>query len=305
MTRTDHKSLQLDASGAEDQHHRLRHVVKALDEMVWAITPPMLATIQEIVSNRLAGNRPDPLELEERLVDSHHGFEFAPLTIEYEVRGRGRGGGSTTGQIAVLPIYGVIMPRATLFSSMSGGTSVEQLMAAFDSAVNDPNITSILLDIDSPGGSSDLIAELGQKIYEARGSKPIAAVANTDAGSAACWIACQCDEVGVTPSGKIGSIGVYGTHQDISAALEMKGVKPTTIQYGEVQDRAAPVRAAQRRGEGLRAERRRLDGRDVHERRRAWPRRQRRDRPRQLRAGPHAHGEGRRQGRPRRSRRDV
>lgn len=236
---TETEGLRLDASGDD---RRYRHITKALDEMVWAITPPMLATIQAIATRRFRdGERLEQHEIDEALADaSHHGHEFAPLMIEYELRGQGRGGAARSGQIAVLPVYGVIMPRATVFSSMSGGTSVEQVMAAFNSAANDPNVTSILFDIDSPGGSSDLIAELGQLIFDARGSKPIAAVANTDAGSAACWIASQCDEVGVTPSGKIGSIGVYGTHEDLSEALAMKGIKPTTIQYGEYKTELSP-----------------------------------------------------------------
>src|SRR5439155_18801629 len=116
--------------------------------------------------------------------------------------------------IAVLPIHGVIVPRAGMFSDVSGATSAEGLTARFNSAMADPRVRAIALDLDSPGGAVQGIQELGDAIYAARGTKPIVAVANHLAASAAYWLASQADELVVTPSGEVGSIRVLAVHDD-------------------------------------------------------------------------------------------
>jgi signal peptide peptidase SppA len=133
------------------------------------------------------------------------------------------------GTVAVLPIYGVLIPRADAMMQMSGGSSVERLQATFHDVVEDENVTAIVLDIDSPGGSSFLIAEFAAAIREARGTKPIVAVANPRAASAAYWLASQADELVVTKSGDVGSIGTFVIHEDISKALDDEGVKITEV----------------------------------------------------------------------------
>ena len=88
------------------------------------------------------------------------------------------------------------------------------------------------MDVDSPGGSVFGLKELSQKIFDARGTKPIYAVANSMAGSAAYYIASAADQMIVTPSGEVGSIGTIAIHEDMSVALENEGVKITVIKAG-------------------------------------------------------------------------
>jgi signal peptide peptidase SppA len=138
------------------------------------------------------------------------------------------------GAVAVVPLTGVITPRGSLLQMLFGGNSggLMGFRESFRDAVGDDSIGTIVLDVDSPGGSTDLVTETAAEIRNARGRKPIVAVANTDAGSAAAWIAAQADEVVVTPSGMIGSIGVFALHIDESEALSMEGLKPTFISAG-------------------------------------------------------------------------
>lgn len=65
-----------------------------------------------------------------------------------------------------------------------------------------------------------------------REDRPIVAVANTCACSAAYWIASAADEIVVSPSAQVGSIGVFTIHQDISEALAAEGVRMTLIRSG-------------------------------------------------------------------------
>lgn len=134
--------------------------------------------------------------------------------------------------VAVLPMVGVIAQRMGLMSEASGGVSTERLGKEFDALVNDPEVGAIVLDVDSPGGNYYGTPEMASKVLAARGSKPIVAVANSMAASAAYWIASAADELVVTPSGDVGSIGILAVHYDYSAMNEELGVKPTYVTYG-------------------------------------------------------------------------
>lgn len=137
-----------------------------------------------------------------------------------------------SGSVAVINIYGVINQRAS--GDLSTETaSTEKLSLAIRAALANPETKALVLNIDSPGGSVYGVAELGAEIMRLRGSKPIIAQANSLMASAAYWIGSACDELVCTPSGEVGSIGVYGTHQDWSAAYEDLGVKFTMIKAGK------------------------------------------------------------------------
>jgi len=82
--------------------------------------------------------------------------------------------------------------------------------------------------------------ELADKIHAARGGKPIVAVANAYAASAAYYLAAATDEVVVTPTGQVGSIGTMAVHVDQSGLNEQVGLKPTYIHYGENKVRGNP-----------------------------------------------------------------
>jgi signal peptide peptidase SppA len=106
--------------------------------------------------------------------------------------------------------------------------------------VNDKDVSAIILDVASPGGMTDMISELATDIRQARGKKPIVAVANTKAASAAYWIASQADEVVVTPSGSVGSVGAFAAHDDLSGAMEKAGIKTTLVSAGKFKTEANP-----------------------------------------------------------------
>jgi capsid assembly protease len=142
---------------------------------------------------------------------------------------------ASSGGVAVIPVFGTIAHRAHMVNQVSGsgGTSAEKLGAAIQAAAQDPAVGAIVLDVDSPGGSVAGTQELVDKIYSARESKPIVAVANSTAASAAYWIASAASEFIVTPSGSVGSIGVLGVHEDRSAGLAAEGKKLTFIHAGK------------------------------------------------------------------------
>lgn len=140
---------------------------------------------------------------------------------------------SNRGAIAVIPIHGMIEHRSSFLLDVFGGTSIEDIRSSLRAAVADPQVSSIVLDIDSPGGGVAGVTELAAEIRAARSSKRIVAVANTTAASAAYWLAAQADHVLVTPSGQVGSIGIFAIHAEMSKALEAEGVTVSIIKAGE------------------------------------------------------------------------
>lgn len=156
------------------------------------------------------------------------------VPVAAPARAARRGATQSGGFVAVIPITGLITPRGSFFSFLfGGGGGLMEFRESFREAVNSPEIQGIVLDVDSPGGYVDLVPETAQEIYDARGSKPIVAVSNTMAASAAYYLAAQADEVVVTPSGSVGSIGVYMVHDDWSGFNEQMGIDPTYIYAGK------------------------------------------------------------------------
>src|SRR5205823_8367921 len=103
--------------------------------------------------------------------------------------------------IAVIQAFGSLVRRKTGLQAYSGLTSYADLAAAFDSAVADGNVKAILLRIDSFGGEAGGCFELCDQIYQARKVKPVWAVADINAMSAAYAIGCSAERFYVAPSG--------------------------------------------------------------------------------------------------------
>ncbi|MGV1045358.1 S49 family peptidase [Limnohabitans sp.] len=148
----------------------------------------------------------------------------------------------SSGGIAVLPLYGVVTQRGNMVDDVSGpgSMSTQQFSAALRQALADPQVGQILIDIDSPGGSVYGVAELADEIMNARAQKPVVAIANSLAASAAYWIGCSAGEFYVTPGGEVGSIGVWQSHFDYSQALAAEGVTPTLISAGKFKVEGNP-----------------------------------------------------------------
>lgn len=214
---------------------KYEQVVRAVAERPWAIRRETLDVIVALVAERASGAELTEEEIRARIGSNE--AARAPYAIEVAAAA---GSQRPAGIVQVLPLYGVLIPRATLFSDVSGATSLQRFSAALRAAIDDPDIGAILVDVDSPGGMVDGCTELAADIRSYRGTKPMAAIANHEAASAAYWLATQFDEVLVTPSGQAGSIGVFSAHDDVSAAMAKLGVKRTLISAGKYKTEGNP-----------------------------------------------------------------
>ncbi|WCR59235.1 MAG: Putative signal peptide peptidase SppA [Wolbachia endosymbiont of Ctenocephalides felis wCfeF] len=134
--------------------------------------------------------------------------------------------------VAVIPIYGILTKKPGTFDYILGMTSYEKIHEEIKEALSDKKIETILLDIDCPGGEVNGLFDLSDFIYNARGKKKIIAIANDDAYSAAYAIASSAEEVFVTRTSGVGSIGVIASHIDQSEFDEKQGIKYTTVFAG-------------------------------------------------------------------------
>jgi signal peptide peptidase SppA len=135
--------------------------------------------------------------------------------------------------VAIIPIRGTLMKRFSWISAASGCSSYAGLGQAATQALADPQVKAVLFDVDSPGGTTHGCFELSEALYQMRGGKPIWAVANDLAASAAYALASAADRVLLTRTAGVGSVGVFALHADQSGLDEQAGVKYTFVFAGD------------------------------------------------------------------------
>lgn len=142
--------------------------------------------------------------------------------------------------IAVLPIHGTLVKRTLGLEAASGLTSYAEIGARLEAALGDPLVAGIVLDIDSPGGETGGCFELARRVREAAAVKPVWAVANDAAFSAAYAIGCAAERLFVTETGGVGSIGVIALHVDQSVKDAQDGYRYTAVTAGERKNDYSP-----------------------------------------------------------------
>lgn len=195
-----------------------------------------------------------PLEahwaMETRALDQLIEFRRAALSMEPEALGqvrqalsmaRKQDAGSDAGPgyevvdgVAVIPFEGIVTKRGTCMGSMFGGDAVTSTtQQAVEAAVADPIVDSILLVIDSPGGTVSGTAALADAVHAANVAKPVTAYCSDMAASAAYWIGSQAGKMFANATAAIGSIGVYAAIPDVSRQYANAGVEMKIVKAGE------------------------------------------------------------------------
>jgi signal peptide peptidase SppA len=135
--------------------------------------------------------------------------------------------------VALVHICGTLVQKNGYLRPYSGMTGYDGIRQTFLTALTDPDVKAIALNIDSCGGEVAGCFDLVDTIYDARGEKPIWAILDEAAYSAAYALASAADRIIVPRTGGTGSIGVVTCHVDWSKALAGSGIAVTFIQYGD------------------------------------------------------------------------
>ena len=133
--------------------------------------------------------------------------------------------------VAIIHIHGAVGKMLTEYERMFGMTDYDDIAEQVADADANPNINSILLHIDSPGGTITGLPELAAKLRNV--SKPLVAYTEGTAASAAYWIASQADSVLLSESAEVGSVGVYVALLDQTEYLRQMGLKVNAVSAGE------------------------------------------------------------------------
>jgi len=157
---------------------------------VWLIHPEKLKTMTEVILQKVMDDGSFNL-------------------LQLEPRNEKRSHVQKIGNVAILNIEGVLVPKASWLDTMCGFVSTIELQTEFEQLVSDPMVKRIVLYFDSPGGTSLCIPEFANSVYRARSEKEVVAFTDTFMCSAAYFIGSAAEQVVVTPSSIIGSIGTY------------------------------------------------------------------------------------------------
>ncbi len=139
----------------------------------------------------------------------------------------------SSGGVAIIPVMGTLVQRASGLDAMSGMTSYSSVSRLIDAAIQDRDVNSILLEMDSPGGEVSGLYDIADSIYAAREQKPIWAIANEQAYSAAYAIASSAAKLYMPRTAGVGSIGVIAMHVDQSKRDATQGYTYTAIYAGD------------------------------------------------------------------------
>jgi signal peptide peptidase SppA len=139
------------------------------------------------------------------------------------------------GDIAIVNVCGILMKNVDEdVEMMLGLLNIDRISFTLDTLANDPTVSHIILNFDSPGGETTGIYELGQKIKDIDTNiKPIYSWSENQMDSAAYWLGSQARLIGMSPSANVGNVGVYILTPDESMKNENEGTRIQEIFSGK------------------------------------------------------------------------
>ena len=139
---------------------------------------------------------------------------------------------------AIVPIKGVIGRNLSELESYCGAVDLKDVEEMLEAVERDARVKTIIFAVDSPGGTSVGVPELANRIRSSK--KQTIAFTDSEACSAAYWLASQCEQVFATPSASVGSIGCYIAYLDESQAYADEGLKVDVVKAGKYKGCGIP-----------------------------------------------------------------
>ena len=146
------------------------------------------------------------------------------------------------GNTAIVSVMGPLLNHLSFAEWAMGYNSYEWILEDLRNALSDETVSNIVLDFDSPGGSSSEMFELAAYIRKMSADKPIYGWVGSMACSAAYGLASACAKVYANPAAEIGSVGtmIIASHQEepdsdgvkyiqiVASDSPLKNADPTT-----------------------------------------------------------------------------
>jgi len=208
----------------------MSQILSVLQQQVWAVESVSLGNMAKVLVRHAMG---DKLPVEQIALITTERDRVHARMVQVQAEANSSAGVFRRGSVAWIGIGGVLVKRASQVNGASQprGTSYEAIKTQFRAAVGNPEVRSILLHIDSPGGAVDGIMDLAAEIRKS--PKPVWAICDGMAASGGYWLASSASKVlASSVDALIGSIGVYIVVVDTSAKAEKEGVKVHLIASG-------------------------------------------------------------------------
>jgi len=192
------------------------NLIHAVSGRPWAVRAELAAHVRGLVAKEGITGLRHLAELKRTV----HAFDE-----DDDDRPRGARGGRSSrpvGSVAIIPVFGVLTQREEVIDS-AYTRSTDEIAAEVQAAAEDPKVDAVVMEVASPGGEVYGVPEAWAAIRDAEKRKPIVAHANSQMASAALYLGSAASEIWVTPSGEIGSVGVYALHVNVAKALEDMG----------------------------------------------------------------------------------
>ena len=141
--------------------------------------------------------------------------------------------------LATVPLHGTPMrdvpPALALRAAIYGIQlcSMSNTAATLRELATNPAVHTVLLDINSPGGTVNGTPELAYAVRSLAREKHVYTYTSGNCCSAAYWVASQSDVIYAAPSAMVGSIGVLLPLIDTSGLYEKNGIKVEAIAAGK------------------------------------------------------------------------
>lgn len=145
--------------------------------------------------------------------------------------------------VAFIPLQGALVHKGSAMDAMCGIMNYAEIGNMLNTAIADPQVTKIVFDCNSGGGTVAGAFTLAEKVFNSRGDKELIAVVDEAAYSACYLVASACDRIVLSKTSGVGSIGVVSAHHDYSDALKSEGVAVTYVYAGDKKVDANPYEA--------------------------------------------------------------
>ncbi|WP_218354894.1 signal peptide peptidase SppA [Alteromonas lipotrueiana] len=146
--------------------------------------------------------------------------------------------GSDKDKVAVVIAKGQILDGDQKAGTI-GGDSTARLLRQ---ARIDDTVKAVVMQVDSPGGSSFASEVIRQEVLELQeAGKPVVVSMGTYAASGGYWISAPADKIYASPSTITGSIGVFGMFMTFENTLDYLGVNSDGVGSTEIAG-LSPVR---------------------------------------------------------------
>lgn len=176
-------------------------ILAAIRSVPWAIMPGYFDAIEAMALRSL-----DHPAVQAVAEDGHIERHLEAVAVMGD-RAAGTRSAAIRDGVGALPIFGPILPRASMMNPSGGGAVALDLLAAdFRTLQADSAVRKILLVVDSPGGVTTDVAQFARLV--AQSTKPVVAHVTSMGCSAAYWILSQASEISLDATAMVGSIGV-------------------------------------------------------------------------------------------------